>query len=256
MFSKLKLIALLAVGAVSATSTFAQTNLFISQSGGSLGYGYGYSAWTTFTAKMDAELAARSGSLLTGLNVTSAANLNWSTSLMLDQRWTSGSLSATELTNLTSYIASGKRLLIIGENSAWTSWNQQILGLVGDTFAGESSSTVSPVGVSPITNGLGNITLPTAGIAAGNTGTALFNQNFARLYDNVLIVLDVNVWADNNIGNASNGLFADNAIDWLLDGATQPPIGAVPEPSTYGLIGAGALAGLIALRRRAAKSTK
>ncbi|SEL93466.1 VPLPA-CTERM protein sorting domain-containing protein [Syntrophus gentianae] len=217
------------------TTSFAATVL-LSDSGGALGYGYGYSSWTNMTNALD---TATGNQVTVVSNFSNLSQMMTYDALWLDQRWTSGSLAATEVSNIASFIATGRKVVMIGENSSWTSWNNQILGIVGGTFAGESSATAYPIVFNSLTNGISSIDLPTAGLANG--GTALFDQNFATLWgSNVLTLLDVNV-LDNSYGNAQ---FETNVANWVADSG---PV--VPIPAAVWLLGSG-LIGLFGLRRK------
>jgi len=39
-------------------------------------------------------------------------------------------LSAAEIGNVQDYIGTGRRVLLLGENNAWTNWNNSILSTV------------------------------------------------------------------------------------------------------------------------------
>ena len=49
--------------------------------------------------------------------------------IWLDARSFGGSLlSANELSNIATFIATGRRVVLMGENTNWTTWDNQILG--------------------------------------------------------------------------------------------------------------------------------
>lgn len=217
--------------------------ILVSDSGGIAGYGYGYSNWDNFTNALN----AASGNMVSVTpNLNNLGFMLGFDALLVDQRWVGGSLGATEVANITAFIATGRRVLMIGENSSWTSWNNQILGIVGGAFVGQSSAVANAVVVNSLTAGAPSFNLPTAGLAAG--GTALYAPNFATLWGagNVLTVLDVNVWSDSVSANGTQ--FGINVANWLA----VPFVGsAVPEPMSVALFGIGAsILGAARLRRR------
>jgi hypothetical protein len=169
--------------------------------------------------------------------------------LWLDQRWTSGSLTSTEISNIAAFIATGRRVVMVGENDYWTSWDNQILSIVGGSFGGEYTGSANTVLADPLTAGVSSVNLPTAGLVASG-GTALFDHNWATLWGatgNTLTLLDVNVMSDTYWSSNNNGQFSENVAEWL---AATGSDGAVPEPITIlGVFsGVGALGAY--LRRR------
>src|SRR6478672_5782975 len=144
-----------------ASQTYA-ISLLVSQGAGTnvndANYYYGGSRWSELTNEINATFDT----------VTVVPNLNDRNQLLaydrlwIDQRWVpSNNLNATELTNIQSFIATGRRLVMIGENNSWTSWNNQILGLVGGSYAGESRATATPTTTHPeLTAGVVPIPFP------------------------------------------------------------------------------------------------
>jgi hypothetical protein len=154
------------------------------------------------------------------------------------------SLSATEIANLTSFMATGGRVVIMGEGFFWNEWNDSLLAFASGGTASSGivvSGNASPVVSNSLTDGVGSILLQ--GVATTNGGTALFNQNFATLWGpNLLTVLDFQVFQD--FGAAP---FRDNVAQYL----GESTITAVPEPSTWAMLILGfAGVGYMAYRRR------
>src|SRR4030042_1651803 len=87
-------------------------SLLVSDSGGALGYGYGYSAWDNMTAALNAQFST----VTVVPNFQNLALMLGYDRLWLDQRWTSGSLTATEISNIGAFIATGRRVVLMGEN--------------------------------------------------------------------------------------------------------------------------------------------
>ena len=156
--------------------------------------------------------------------------------LWLDQRSPNGTLTSAELANLQSFIGTGRRVVLIGENSAWTAWNNQILGLVGGTFGGEFTSSAEAIVAHELTAAAPSLWAQVSGYAIG--GMPLYSPGVASLWgpnQNALVVLDIDIMADGPSGVlANNPQFSLNVARWV----------AVPEPSiaTLLLVAAGGLA--------------
>lgn len=221
-------------------SAFA-LSLLVSEGRYSYG-GYGRTTFDNMTAAIDAA---------TGNNVDVVYNFEDLTTMLaydaiwLDARESWTTLSTLEIANITSYISTGRKAVLVGENSGWTTWNNQLMGIVGGTFSGTYSGYTSTIISNELTDGVSQVYLPAGGIVVSG-GTALFDRNFATLWgDNVLTVLDLNVHTDSMWSYVDNAEFAINVANWVADSNINP----VPEPATMLLLGSG-LAGLAGLRRR------
>lgn len=231
----------LLVASISTVGYEVRANLLVAESSGDLGYGYGFNQWNNFTAEID---SAFNNQVTVVSDFTDLAQMLASDALLLDQRWTNGSLLAGEANNVAAFAATGRRVLMIGENSSWDTWNNQILAIVGGSYAGQSSAQASRLVLNEITDGAPLLTLPTAGTAGtASGGTALYDPNFATLWgasENVLTVLDVNVWDDGNWNTNNGGVFGRNVAQWLA---------GVPEPGTVSLALVAVTMSLAAARR-------
>jgi hypothetical protein len=180
-------------------------------------YYYGGSRWSELTNEINS----------TFNTVTVAQNLNDLNQLLahdrlwIDQRWVPSSLGATELANIQSFIATGRRLVMIGENNSWTNWNNQILGLVGGSYAGESRMTATPITTHPeLTAGVIPIPFPQNSYGTATGGEPLFDTKVATLWNGQAVtVLDVSIFTQNEVGTSPR--FRQNVIAWL----------AVPKPA-------------------------
>jgi hypothetical protein len=190
-------------------------------------------------------LASQPGGYTIG-QIDNAADVNAASAILVVYRNPFGgpnTLSAAEITNLSNFLASGRRVTIVGEGNFFDTWNNSILSFA-QTIAGGAPPTlgapfngdVSPVVSNELTEGVGTFNLQGGGIVVGGGGTALFDHNFATLWSsNLLTVFDAQVFRNLTPAGSGDAIFRDNVADWL--GA---PAAAVPGP----IAGAG-LPGLI-----------
>jgi hypothetical protein len=189
------------------------------------GYGYGQSNSLLLTSSLDAG---------TGNNVTlvtdfaNTAQVQAADALWLDIRQPANSLTVTEQTNLTNFISTGRRVVLIGENNSWTNWNNQILGLVGGSYSGGTGFDAIPIVSNELTTGISKVQFQSAGTITG--GTALFSPASAALFgpqNNVLVILDSNILADffRTSSNFDTDRFVNNVATWV----TTP----IPEPTAF-----------------------
>ena len=210
-------------------------SLLIEQSSPYLDYGYGLGYWTGTTAALNSAFGA-------GNITVNATPLNDLTYLMsFDSLWITPTqpgdlgLTSTEIANVQAFIASGRRVALIGENSSWAAWNNSILSIVGGSYNGiDTSATLTPVIVNDLTVGIASLATVFDGVASG--GTPLFSENVATLWgasQNVLSLLSVNVLDDGTGAAAGDIQFKINLANWLA--------ASVPEPSAAALTGLGLL---------------
>jgi len=236
---------LVLAGAMALTPTAFAGSVLVSQTGGNYAYGYG-SNWTGMTSALNS-----AASVTVAADFTNLAQMLSFNALWLDQRGTTGSLTAGELSNLAAFIATGRRVVLMGENDNWTAWDNQILGLVGANLGGflNGNAPQSPVVSNALTAGITSVSPVAMGLASAG-GTNLFTQRFATLWganQNVLVILDVNLWDNSGTGFSadSNAIFGQNVAAWIGQQADS-----VPEPATYALVGAGFALVVLARRRK------
>lgn len=207
------LIGVIALGFLFAGRVFGTDLAVIQGAGGGADeeYFYGGSRWVEVSESIDGAF----GSVTVLPDMSDINQLLSFDRLWVDQRWIDGSLTSLEVENLVSFIDTGRRVVMIGENGIWAEWNQQILGTVGGSFLYDITTVAAPLDVPPLTDGVGLLKLARAGIANAPDGaTPLFDLNWSTLWgDNVVSVLDVNVWSG---GWSSGGdVFGQNVAAWL-----------------------------------------
>ena len=229
----------LAALAVLVGAGSAEAAILVDQTApGSTSHTAGGPAWAGFTA----QLAGEPGGYFLG-SVANAADVAAADAILVALRTGGSSLSAAEQANLNGFLASGKRVIIFGENSSFAGWNASLLGFAGGSAAGDINGTVTPVGTHDLTAGVTSIVVPLGGGATG--GTALFSRNVATVWrpaGNLVTILDVNVLQD----ATGNTQFTANVSDWL--GASAATV--VPEPATWAMMIMGFGAAGSAVRRR------
>lgn len=203
------------------------------------------SVWTTFTGYMTG-----AHTLTATPDFENLAQLQLYDAVWVDQEL-GNTLSGGEVTALTSYISAGHRVVMIGENSGWTAWNNSLMAVAGGTVTQDCSwSFGTPLVSNTLTAGVGSVQNVCGSTLnpAGNLQLQ-FSNGMAGVYTvgagEVLVIADSNWNDDNYISSANNRLFAQNVVRWIGE-----PISTVPDPgSSLLLLGMG-LAGLRAWKKR------
>lgn len=190
-------------------------------------HSYGGDPWSTMTSILDTA---------TGNDVhvvSDFENLDQMLSydalfINLRSRYIDPPISATELNNITIFINTGRRVVMVGENPFWASWNEIILSLAGGTLSSDTSVSMGATSYSIVNN---ELTYGVNSIYYGGStaigGTPLFCDNIATLWgDNILTVLTTNVFEKNNINNSDNKQFCTNIANWIAYNDMQAPVPA------------------------------
>lgn len=221
------LVSVLAVTAVLFCSKVYAASLYIGRGAGTRvndsNYYYGGSRWPQLTATIDTTFdTVTVAPALTDLSAMLAHDRLW-----IDSRSFYGEpLSATEISNIQAFIATGRRTVLMGERGV--AWSTQILSIVGGTWAGEGIGigVANALPVEPaLTKGVGSISFAQNGFGQSFGGVPLFDRPWSALWgDNTLTILDVVVF--NQWGYPSHAQYGKNVVQWI----------AAPESTTIGLV--------------------
>jgi len=177
------------------------------------------------TARLNA--AAGAGKIAT----TSADLNNLNQMLAYDGIWIDlrqfniGSLTATEAANLSAYADSGRRIVLIGENSTYATWDSSILSAVGSSYGGGNYTGTTPTtSFVPLTSGVNSVVVVNGGIAGGSDGLRLFTDRVVTVWGparNILVALDSNMFDDDRLALTGNSTFANNVASWIAGGLSN-----------------------------------
>jgi hypothetical protein len=170
-----------------------------------------------------------------------------------------GDLNASEISSLQAFIASGRKVVMIGNSTAisgFSSWDNALMQVVGGALTGVTSAATYPTVASNelLTTGVNSVRFGTSSRIDTGVGNpdVLFSQDIAAVYGGLaLVVLDEN-WMTNSattgLAQSDNLIFAQDIAEWLRD---DPPARAntAPEPASLAIFGA-ALLGVAGIRRR------
>ena len=220
----------LPVTLLAAASRAVAAPLLVSPTPNDDGLGVGGYAWTTMTADLT---AAAGGTPPTAADL-STAPLTAYDGLWVDVRnpdpdpgdSADDALSPAEASALSAYIATGRRVVLVGSNSAYSTWNNSILSLVGGTDGGGlAAGTYSAVAVVPLTAGVPGLYARAGDVAVG--GTTLFSQRVATVWGparNVLVLLNTIAIGDDDVGKSGNAAFANNLARWAAGTLADPAV--------------------------------
>ncbi len=173
-------------------------------------FNIGHGGTTNFVKALN---AASENNLVSTTNLSNYTLMNQYDALMVDAR-SPGLLSSTEIANIKTYKATGRKVLLIGDAFGFiANFNNQLMGIVGGTHDGDDyTGGATKVIDNVLTKGVDTIWLQFVGRVTG--GTPLFSVKFASLWGaNVLTSFDVNVF-DDQYGNKQ---FQTNVAQWLAD---------------------------------------
>ncbi len=198
------------------------------------GDGYGGYAWTGMTADLDAAAAAAGGVVATATDLSDLSALEAYTGVWVDVRQPgTGTFAAGEAAALSAYVATGRRVVLVGGAAAsFPTWDAALLNLVGGTDTGtvrQTTAAASSAAASPLTAGVSSVYSAYGDTAASgaSTGTPLFYPAVATVWGparNVALLLDDNVPGDDAAGRASNAAFDQNLAAWVTGRAADPAV--------------------------------
>jgi len=213
---------------------------------------YGTPGWSRVTGALNAGFGGAAN--VEVLDDLTDADVSGVDALWIDLRRQSNVLSSAERSIFESFVASGRRVVVIGENIGWQTWDNSFLQSLGGAFAGQQFGVLSVALAHPLTSGLlDGFRTSSAGSTTG--GTSLFSANVATLWgagQNVLTLLDASAIDDGDWfdpirgGDSDQARFVRNTSAWLA----SPAATVVPEPATVVLLGGGLVFLFIAGRAR------
>ena len=211
-------------------------------SDGTYANGYGRAWWSNMTAAMN---TATENSVDVVSNFEDLPGMLGYDALWLDYRNQTSVLGDTEKVNISTFIATGRRLVMIGEHNSWETWNNSILDIVGGSHSGDYDGVANTAAANDLTQEVSTVKVPYGGTTNG--GDALFDVNFATLWgenNNVLTILDGDFASFMNWNSQDNAQFSTNVAGWIADSGDPVPI-----PGAIWLLGSGLL-GLAGIQRK------
>lgn len=201
--------------------------------------GTGYGNWSGLTSALNSAFGPGAITVGTGL----IGDLSGYSALWIQApKAGDAGLTPAEQATVMAFLATGRRVVMVGENFSWLDWDNSILATVGGSYGGflQGSFLLTPVVTHPVTFGILTVSASDDGLANG--GTALFSENVVTLWgsqQNAISVLSIGMLDDTSQGGgtAGNKQLKTNLAVWLASTDTT----AVPEPGTVVMAGLGLL---------------